>query len=57
LNKNFIEILFKSKLKIVKEFGCTLSTMGFLEGKVRGEIEGKVRGEKKEASVKDGSKT
>jgi len=31
--------------------------MGFLEGKVRGEIEGKVRGEKKEASVKDGSKT
>jgi hypothetical protein len=24
---------------------------------VRGEIEGKVRGEKKEASVKDGSKT
>jgi hypothetical protein len=50
LNKKFTKILFKSKLKISKQFGCTLSTMGFREGKVRGE-------KKKKASVKDGSKT
>jgi hypothetical protein len=40
---SWFQNVFTYDEKVVKEFECTLSTMGFLEGKVRGE--------KKKASV------